>query len=138
MNMAATMSQPRSDRTYRLRDNRADEGERTYSMFIHLVGLLSMMEVVTSVMSLIATGVMWSIRRKQSPFLDDHGREAVNFQLSLIAYFLTGVLLSPIGIGVLIMVVAVPVLRAVGTIRGAIAAHKGEYYRYPMCIRFLS
>jgi len=27
---------------------------------------------------------MWRIKHKESPFLDDHGREAVNFQLSLL------------------------------------------------------
>lgn len=121
----------------RIRDGGAPESERTYAMFNHMVGLISMLEWVTSVMSIVATGVMWLIRRHRSAFLDDHGKEALNFQLSLLAYFLLGVVLSPIGIGVLIMVLGVPLLRLVGCVRGAVAAYRGEFYRYPMCIRFV-
>ncbi|RMH28957.1 MAG: DUF4870 domain-containing protein [Planctomycetota bacterium] len=83
-------------------------------------------------------GVMWAVRRKDSPFLDDHGREAMNFQISIMVYFALGIALSPIGIGAVILAVGIPILRLVGCIRGAVAAHRGEFYRYPMCFRFLS
>ena len=122
----------------RARDLSAPESERTYAMFIHLVGLISMLEWVTSVAALIAVGVMWAIRRKDSPFLDDHGRESMNFQISIMVYFVIGVVLSPIGVGAVILAVGIPILRLVGCIRGAMAAHRGEFYRYPMCFRFLS
>ena len=123
---------------YRMHDSAAQEGERTYSMFLHLVGLLSMLEWVTSILSITVTGIMWAIRKNDSPFLDDHGKEAFNFQLSLLAWAVIGLVLSPIGIGALILAVGIPILRIVGCVRGAIAAHKGEFYRYPMCFRFIS
>jgi len=74
----------------------------------------------------------------------------VNFQLSLIALAVLGVVAGIIfsvvtlGFGAVIVgplaplgVAALMVLNAVGTIRGAIAANRGEYYRYPMCYRFI-
>lgn len=134
MYASAVMNQPRPGRTI---DEHAGESERTYSMFIHLVGLLSMIEVVTSVASLIAVCVLWMIRRHDSPFLDDHGREALNFQISLLVWFVIGIILTPIGVGILIIFPGLALLRLIGCVRGAIAAHRGEFYRYPMCFRFL-
>lgn len=123
---------------FRMHDSAAPEGERTYSMFLHLVGLLSMLEWITSFISVIVTGIMWAIRKNDSPFLDDHGKEAFNFQLSLMLYVVIGLMLSPIGVGAVILGLGIPLLRIFGCIRGAMAAHRGEFYRYPMCFRFIS
>lgn len=135
---AATMCPTMNKSQFRVHDSAAQEGERTYAMFLHLVGLLSMLEWVTSIISVIVTGIMWAIRKNDAPFLDDHGKEAFNFQLSLLVWAVIGVVLSPIGIGAVILAVGIPVLRVVGCVRGAMAAHKGEFYRYPMCFRFIS
>ncbi len=129
-------------------DPEAREDERTYALFNHLVGLLSLADM--TILGLIGTIVMWRIRAKTSPFLDDHGREAVNFQLSLLIYTIGGALVLTIftaitlGIGI---VLALPIgalgvlflfiLRLVGGIRGAMYASRGQFYRYPMCLRLI-
>lgn len=131
-----------------LHDPAATELERQYALFNHLVGLSTLLG--TSILGLVGTLIMWRIKCRESPFLDDHGREAVNFQLSLIALAVLGVVAGIIfsvvtlGFGAVIVgplaplgVAALMVLNAVGTIRGAIAANRGEYYRYPMCYRFI-
>ena len=135
-------------------DPRADSGAepsfRTHATFNHLVGLLALLDGM-GLISLISTIVLWRIRAHDSPFLDDHGREATNFQLSQIIYVVLGGialgLFTAITIGVGI-VIALPVflvglfvlivVRVVGCIRGAMAANRGQYYRYPMTIRILS
>jgi len=120
-------------------DEFATESERTYGTFQHLIGLVSLLD--HTILGLIGTIVMWRIKHKESPFLDDHGREAVNFQLSLLLYTFAGtivVALLTFGLGVLPFIAAVAILRLVGCIRAAIAANRGEFYRYPMCIRFLA
>jgi uncharacterized Tic20 family protein len=118
----------------RVKDAQAQEWERTYAMFNHL-SLLT----VHALLPVIPALVMWLIKRDRSPFIDDHGREAVNFQISLVLYALLGVpvvALLTCGVGAVLWV-AVWALGIVGMILGAIAAHKGEYFRYPACIRFL-
>lgn len=120
-------------------DQHADEAERTYGTFQHLVGLLSMLDAM--VLGLIGAIIMWRIKGKTSPFLDDHGREAVNFQISLLIYTLVGtaiVAIFTLGILVLPWIAAIYIVRLIGCIRGSIAANKGEYYRYPVCIRFIA
>lgn len=134
----------------RVTDPAADSSERTYALFNHLIGLLSLASSSVPIPGLIGTIIMWRIKCKESPFLDDHGREAVNFQISLLVYVIggvaLGVALSVLTLGLIavlmpvfagIGVIGLVVLTLVGCIRGAMAANRREYYRYPMCIRFI-
>lgn len=116
----------------RIVDGHAQEWERTYALFTHLTLL-----TVHVLFPVVPALVMWLIKRDRSPFVDDHGREAVNFQISLVLYFLLGMLLTPAcGVGV-VVIGAAYVLGVVGMILAALAASRAEYYRYPVCIRFL-
>src|SRR5262245_35845664 len=118
----------------RLVDPQAQEWERMYSTFTHL-SLLTVHLLVPVIPALI----MWLLKREKSPFVDDHGREAVNFQISLCLY---AVIIIPI-VGLLtcgagwFLYLPLYLLGLVGMIMGAIAANKGEYFRYPATIRFL-
>lgn len=125
----------------RVVDPYAGDAERQYATFNHLIGLLSLADFM--VLGLIGAIIMWRVKCRTSPFLDDHGREAVNFQISLLIYTLAFGLfmVATLGIGAILMpvfVVAMLALRLVGCVRGSMAANRGEYYRYPMCMRFLS
>ena len=116
-------------------DEHADASERTYAMFMHLTLLLT-----SAMIPVIPALIMWTIKRKDSPFLDDHGKEAMNFQISLLLYSIVivpiiGVLTCSIGFFILWPVVVV--LGVVGMIMAAVAANKGQYFRYPACIRFI-
>lgn len=114
-------------------DREADSSDRTYTTFVHLAGLLSLVDLgVTGAAGLVATLVMWLIKKDESPFIDDHGRDAMNFQISCLIYAVAGIVLT-LGIATLLVIG----LRLWGNIRGALAANRGEYYRYPMTIRFL-
>ena len=107
------------------------EWERTYATFAHLTLL-----TVHVLIPVVPAVVMWLVRRERSAFVDDHGREAVNFQISLVLYAIASGIMFFCGIGV-VMMVAVYVLGIVGMVLGAVAAHKGQYFRYPMCLRIL-
>lgn len=118
----------------RVSDLAAQEWERTYALFTHLT-ILTFHLLIPVLPAL----VMWLIKRDQSPFVDDHGREAVNFQISI---FLYALLLAPIGVvtcslGWWVGYPLLYVLAIVGMILAAIAANKGQFFRYPMTIRFL-
>jgi len=121
----------------RLVDLTATSAQRNYAVFMHLTLLLA---YVFWGISLIAPIIMWQVKRTESNFIDDHGRETVNFHLTLLLYALVGVAFFLTGIGACI---AIPlwffaaVLGIVGMILAATAAGRGEYYRYPACIRFV-
>lgn len=127
------------------RDATADNA--TYAVFNHLAGLLSLISGGIPFASLIATLIMWRMKKDESPFLDDHGREAVNFQLSLMLYWAVGAVVGTVfaivtlGLGSALLPVGgllLIALNLIGSIRGARAAGRREYYRYPMNIRFIA
>ena len=122
-----------ADRT-RVVDPQAQEWERLYATFLHLSTLTFHFGI-----PVIPGLIMWLIKRDRSPFVDDHGREAVNFQISLLLYALiiipvVGIITCTLGF---ILYIPLYALGIVGMIMAAIAANRGEYYRYPATIRFL-
>ncbi|MGP1273117.1 MAG: DUF4870 domain-containing protein [Phycisphaerales bacterium] len=94
---------------------------------------------VTFIVPPLVALALWQIRNKDSRFIDDHGREALNFQISLVllALILIPVTLLTCGVGA-ILYIGLPVLAIVGGILGGIRAGRGEVFRYPVCIRVIS
>ncbi len=107
-----------------------EEWERLYAVFTHLS------LIAAQIVPILPALIMWLIKREKSAFIDDHGREALNFQISLVVYFLAGLALMVVGIGFLILFAAW-VLGIVGMIMGAVSAGKGRYFRYPVCLRLV-
>lgn len=117
----------------RLIDPSATDDQKTYAMLMHLSLLLA---APAPFLSIVAPVIMWQVKKPGSRFIDDHGREAVNFHLSMLIYMLASALLMFVVIGV-VLLPAVYALGIVGIVLSSIAARHGEYYRYPMCLRFL-
>lgn len=119
----------------RLTDPHAQESERLYATCIHLTLLAY---PIMPFVIVLAPLVMWLVRRNDSPFIDDHGRETVNFHLSLVLYALAigPVALVTCGLGAVLWL-AVYALGLVGMVLAAVAAHRGEYFRYPATLRLL-
>jgi len=80
--------------------------------------------------------VIWLMKKDEMPFVDDQGKEALNFQISLTIYAIVSGILCLIFIGFLLLP-AVLIFGFVMTIIGAVKANGGERYRYPLAIRFL-
>ncbi|MGH7244963.1 MAG: DUF4870 domain-containing protein [Phycisphaerales bacterium] len=107
----------------------------SYATYTHLVPLIAHLGT-PFIAPLIAAIIMWQIKKDQSPFLNDHGREATNFQISLVIYAVAVGILGVITCGFgWILSIPLIVLNIVGCVLAAKAAHRGEYYRYPMSIR---
>lgn len=118
----------------RLVDSNATAEQRTYATFMHLMLIFATLTVLPMVLGPL---VMWLIKRRDSAFIDDHGREALNFNISILIYMLASGLAFVCGIGVVLMPV-VWVFGMVVPVLAAIAANRGEYYRYPACIRIIA
>jgi uncharacterized Tic20 family protein len=102
--------------------------DRTMALFCHLGGVLG---------HIVLPLVIWLIKKDQSRFVDDQGKEALNFQITMaIALVISGAsMLILVGI---VLFPAVWITNIVFSIIGAVAANKGEVYRYPITIRFIS
>tara|TARA_R110002072_G_scaffold42064_6_gene117670 strand:- start:16337 stop:16786 length:450 start_codon:yes stop_codon:yes gene_type:complete len=118
-------------------DPDASTDERSFAMFMHLALLLNLTGV-GGVVAFIVVLVMWITRKDESAFLDDHGREAMNFQISL---FIWGLILTfgaivTCGASLLFLIV-IPIVGAIGMVLAAMAANRGEFFRYPATFRFI-
>lgn len=80
--------------------------------------------------------IIWLIKKDDAPFIDRHGKEALNFQLTVLIAMIVSGLLTFICIGVP-MLIAVWIADLVLCIIAALKASRGEEYRYPLAIRFL-
>ena len=87
-------------------------------------------------LSFVAPLVIWLIKREDDAFVEYHSREALNFQLTLIIYFLASFVLILVLIGLLLIIV-VGVFALVVMIVAGVKAAGGEFYRYPLSIRFV-
>jgi len=86
--------------------------------------------------NIIVPLILWLIKKDQSPFVDYHGKEALNFNISIAIYYIIAGLLVLVLIG-FVLLAAVFVIHVVFIIIAAIRASNGEYYRYPLTIRFV-
>jgi uncharacterized Tic20 family protein len=110
--------------------------ERLWAMLCHLSALLT----IFAGAGLIASLVIWVVKRDSSPLVADQGKESLNFQITLliaaaiaVACFFT-VILIPVGF---VLVIVLPLWQLVLTIIAAIKAYDGQYYRYPLTIRLI-
>jgi uncharacterized protein len=107
---------------------------RTWSALCHASALLGVFVPFPG--HLIPPLVVWLAKRDESPEINAHGKEAVNFQLSMLIYNAVAAVFCIILIGFVFLAV-LWVLNAVLSIIAAIKASDGELYRYPMTIRFI-
>ena len=101
--------------------------DRQLAMFCHLGGIIG---------GFIVPLIIWLVKKDQSRYIDYHGKEALNFQLTMLIAWVVGVVTACFVIGYLI-ILAAWVLTIVFCIMGAVAANKGEAYRYPFNIRMI-
>ena len=99
--------------------------ERTFALLAHIFAL-----------------IIWLWKRRDSPVVDAHGKEALNFGITvflcmlpvnIITGFLPAILITIVGI--VMMVVSLGVLALV--IYGGLKAREGKLLRYPVNFRFI-
>lgn len=110
-------------------------------MLCHLAAFSGVI-VPVPFMNIVGPLIVWQLK-KDSPFVDAHGKEALNFNISiaiaLAVLIAVGTILMVILVGLLFYLAAAIISLAaiVLVIMAAIKASKGEYYQYPFIIRFV-
>jgi hypothetical protein len=101
---------------------------RMMGMLCHLLGLFT---------CFIGPLIIWLIKKDEDPFVDNQGKEALNFQITVgIAFIVSGLLIPAFCIGVFLGT-AVGIADLVFCIVAAAKANSGQAYRYPVSIRFI-
>lgn len=101
---------------------------KNLGVLCHLLGFFT---------SFIGPLIIWLIQKDKMPFVDHHGKEALNFQITLAIAFVIGGVTTAICIGGIILIVAW-LADLILSIMACMAASRGEYYKYPWCIRLIN
>lgn len=138
--------------------------EKTNSMLIHLAAFA---KYILPLGSILLPLILWQTTKKDSEFIDHHGKEAVNFNISFLLYNLAaaflllgsvfgtvfnavqaeqcvdeaeiaGILFGAGGfITAIIVLATISVIKLILIIMASVKANDGELYKYPMTIRFI-
>ncbi|MFC8192193.1 DUF4870 domain-containing protein [Cellulomonas sp. NPDC057328] len=105
------------------------EDERTWAVLAHALPLL---------VSFVAPLVIWLVLRGRGPFVEHHAKESLNFQITVLGAAMVTTVAAVLTFGLLgflpyVVLVAGAVLHVVG----AVAASRGEWFRYPVSVRLV-
>ena len=106
---------------------------RQWAMLCHFAAFLGLVFPFGSVLGPL---ILWQVKKGMDPLIDDQGKEALNFQLTVAIAWLVCFVLGFVVIGFLLMVVLV-IAALILTIIGGIKANKGIAYRYPLTWRLI-
>ena len=111
--------------------------ERDLALLMHLLAFFT---------GFVGPLILWIIKKDESPFLDQHGKGALNFQISFLLYsFSIAVTIFVLmiltwGFGILLgfpVALLLGALYLVGCIMAAMQGNRGEPCKYPLTIPFL-
>lgn len=102
--------------------------EKLWATLVHLGGLF---------FGFLAPLIGYLILKDRGPFVRAHTTTALNFQLTLLIAYIVGTILTFLIIGIFILIAAY-VLNIIFCIVAAVKANRGEWYTYPLTIKFVS
>lgn len=108
---------------------------RMWAMWCHL-SALSGLVLQIPLANIIVPLIIWSMKKSEDPFIDEQGRESLNFQITLFIYTVISVILILVIVGIFLLI-AVYLFGIVCVIIAAIRANEGREFRYPLTIRLL-
>ena len=111
-----------------------DPDEKQWGMFTHLAAFAGLIGIPFG--SIIGPLIIYLIKKDEYEFVNDQGKEVLNFQITWSIIFIISAILIIVGIGVL-MLIGFGIAWFVLVIVGTVAANNGQYYRYPFTIKFL-
>jgi len=111
-----------------------DKPDRTWDLLCHLLALTGLIGVPLG--NILGPLVIWLIKKDQLPSVDAHGKESLNFQISMTIYAIVAAI-SIFAIIGFVLLPAVIITDLILVIIAAVKASNGEFYRYPLTIRFL-
>ena len=101
-----------------------------------LCHLLAFSGIIVPFGTILGPLIMWLVKKDADPYVDQQGKESVNFQISMMIYTIASIILIFVVIGAILLPVII-IANIVLTIIGTVKASKGEPWQYPLTIRLI-
>jgi len=108
--------------------------DRTLDVTCHFLSFAGLIGIPFG--NILGPLVLWAIKKDEMPSVNEHGKESINFQISMTIYTIIAGLSILLAIGI-VLLPAIIVLNLVLVIIAGVKAANGEFYRYPLTIRFI-
>ncbi|HEX2865771.1 MAG TPA: DUF4870 domain-containing protein [Ignavibacteriales bacterium] len=110
-----------------------DKDTKLWGMLCHLSALLMF---VIPFGNIIGPLVVWLLKKDTAPFVNDQGRESLNFQISMTIYIFIALILMLLVVGIMLLIL-LGIAELVLIIVASVQANDGKSYRYPFTMRFI-
>lgn len=114
-------------------DTSLSKDERMWGMLCHISAFAFFVFPFGNILGPL---IFWLIKKETYPFVDEQGKEALNFQISVTIYGLAALLLSIVLIGIPILI-ALFFFDFILVVVAAIKANDGYHYKYPLSIELI-
>ena len=108
--------------------------EKQWALFAHLSSFAGLF--TGGLGNILGPLVIWLIKKDTMPFVNDQGKEALNFNITIFIAAIVSALLMFVLIGFLLLPL-VGLAWLILTIMATIKASNGEAYRYPFTLRLI-
>lgn len=134
-----------------------EQSARNWAMACHLAGLSAFIGVPFG--HIVGPWIVWVMKKDEIPLVNDQGREAINFGLSLTIYYFIMTIGAALLIGIPFLIMTMnegiagllalgftsllglailPIIHIILAVVAALRASAGEVHRYPFTIRFIN
>lgn len=108
--------------------------ERNWGVLCHLSALLGVLAWGIGIV--LGPLIVWLIKKDEMPFVNDQGKEALNFQITVLLASVVCTVLMLVAIGFLLLAI-LWIADLVFMILAAVKASEGVAYRYPVSLRLI-
>jgi len=113
--------------------NYINSEEQTFSMLCHLSAIAGF---IIPFGNIIGPLIIWQMKKDTYPEVDRQGKDALNFQISMILWLIVSAVLIFLVIGIFALI-ALGVLQLVMIIVASVKSNNGERFKYPLSIEFI-
>ncbi len=106
-----------------------------WAMICHLASLAGLGTIPFA--NMLGPLIVWLLKKDSHPFIDDQGKESLNFQITMMILQFAAAATFCVGIGIILLPI-VAVYGIVMPIIAAVKSNKGELYRYPATLRLIT
>jgi uncharacterized protein len=128
-----TLCSDRARTSKQCMENHSTKPDRTWDVLWHVSAAAGFMIPLGNI---IGPLIVWLVKKHEMPSVDLHGKESLNFQISVFLYALVSAILIFVLVGFILLPIVV-IGAIVLVVIAAIKAGNGEFYRYPFTIRFI-
>ena len=107
--------------------------EKNWGMYCHLAAFAGLIIPLGNVLGPL---IIWLIKKDEYDFVDQEGKESVNFQITVSIASLIAGILSVVLIGVPLLI-AIAILSVIFTIKACMQSNEGRHYQYPFNLRII-